>query len=125
MAKEDIEKANISRTPEERQEIARKGGIASGEARRRRKSFSDVFETFLNGEYKDKKGKMASGAEVLGMKVVEKALKGDLKAFELIRDTVGEKPIDKVAKVDITPEVRNEVEALVEKYETGNGDQDT
>lgn len=125
MAKEDIEKANISRTPEERQEIARKGGIASGEARRRRKSFSDVFETFLNGEYADKKGKMASGAEVLGMKVIEKALKGDLKAFELIRDTVGEKPIDKVAKVDITPEVRNEVEALVEKYETGHGDQDT
>lgn len=125
MAKEDIEKANISRTPEERQEIARKGGIASGEARRRRKSFSDVFETFLNGEYADKKGKMASGAEVLGMKVIEKALKGDLKAFELIRDTVGEKPIDKVAKVDITPEVRNEVEALVEKYETGHGDRDS
>lgn len=31
--------------------------------------------------------------------IIDRALKGDTKAFEVIRDTVGEKPVDKVADV--------------------------
>lgn len=92
---------------------------------KRRKTFSEIFDAWLTTDHKDKNGNKMNGAEALAQAVLAKAVKGDLKAFELIRDTVGEKPIDKVAKVDITPEVRNEVEALVEKYETGHGDQDT
>lgn len=102
-------------------EDRRKAVKARQENLKRRKSFADVFETFLNGEYKDKKGKMASGAEVLGMKVVERALKGDLKAFELIRDTVGEKPVDKIAKVEISQEVRDKVESAVKEYGQKSG----
>ncbi len=34
--------------------------------------------------------------EELNEALIDKALKGDTKAFEVIRDTVGEKPIDKV-----------------------------
>lgn len=32
----------------------------------------------------------------MSLALIEKALKGDTKAFEIIRDTIGEKPVDKV-----------------------------
>ena len=35
--------------------------------------------------------------EELNDAIIERALKGDTKAYEVIRDTVGEKPIDKAA----------------------------
>lgn len=121
MAKgKDFKKLNSERTPEERREIARKGGIASGEARRKRKTFSEIFDTFLSMEFADKKGGITSGVEAMGMKVVEKAMKGDLRAFELIRDTVGEKPVEKIATVEIPDDVRSKVEDLVNEYESEN-----
>ena len=59
------------------------------------------------------------------MKVIEQAMKGELKAFELIRDTVGEKPVEKVATVEIPDDVRSKVENLVSDYESDNGVQGT
>lgn len=41
---------NSERTPEERIEIARKGGIASGEARRVKKSLADAIRAVLDEE---------------------------------------------------------------------------
>lgn len=34
--------------------------------------------------------------ERMSLSIIEKALNGDTKAFEVIRDTIGEKPTDKV-----------------------------
>jgi hypothetical protein len=34
--------------------------------------------------------------EKMSLSLISKALNGDTKAFEIIRDTIGEKPIDKV-----------------------------
>ena len=34
--------------------------------------------------------------EKMSLSLITKALKGDTKAFEIIRDTIGEKPVDKV-----------------------------
>lgn len=108
-------------TDEDREKARR----ARQENLKRRKSFAEIFDAWLTTDHTDKKGNTMNGAEALAQAVIAKAVKGDLRAFELVRDTIGEKPVEKVAKVDITPEVRNEVEALVEKYETGHGDQDT
>lgn len=41
---------NSERTPEERREIARKGGIASGEARRAKKTLADAIRAVLDEE---------------------------------------------------------------------------
>lgn len=106
-------------------EAGRKGGIASGEAKRRRKTFAEAFEAFLASDHTDKKGVTKNGLDILSEAVLGKAVKGDLKAFELIRDTVGEKPVEKVAKVEISAETRSKVDALVSKYESGNGNQDS
>lgn len=101
-----------------------KGGKASAEKRRQRKTFAEAFDAWLSSNHKDKSG-IKSGTEILAMAMLEKAKAGDTKAFELIRDTVGEKPIDKVATVQIPEEVRSTIESLVEEYEAENGIPDT
>lgn len=82
------------RTTEEQREIARKGGIASGEARRRRKTLKEELLALLSeGDIQEK----------ISLAILEKAKSGDTKAYEVIRDTVGEKPIEKLeAKVEET-----------------------
>lgn len=85
---------NYERTPEERQEIARKGGIASGEARRRKKTLKEELIILL--ETNDNNTKIS-------VALLQKALNGDIQAFTTIRDTIGEKPVDKVeADVGVT-----------------------
>lgn len=81
-----------------------------------RKTYRDVFEALLSATYKQKNGKEMSGVEATAMKVFEKCLKdGDLRAFELIRDTVGEKPVEKVVSADIDTKTVEEVEKLFKK----------
>lgn len=77
------------------QDEAKKGGIASGEARRRKRDIRKALEILLEKDYTDKRGNTMSGAEAIALKQLEKALKGDTKAFEVVRDTVGQKPVEK------------------------------
>lgn len=83
-------------------EEASKGGKASAEARRRKKDLRLALEMLLEKDFKDKNGKTISGTEAVTAKLFEKAMKGDVRAFETLRDTVGQKPIEKVevAKID-------------------------
>jgi hypothetical protein len=53
-----------------------------------------------------------SGAEAIAVAQYKKALKGDAKAFELIRDTSGQKPIEKVEQVNIDGEYLDKVNEL-------------
>jgi hypothetical protein len=61
----------------------------------------------------DKKGNKASGAEALASTLFKKALAGDLKAFELVRDTAGQKPVERVMLAEVDQKTINEVEAMV------------
>ena len=83
---------NEARTPEERRENARKAGIASGKARREKANFKKLIEIALNEDYK---GGM-SNAEAMVVSMIQKALEGDTKAFEVLRDTAGQKPVQVV-----------------------------
>lgn len=99
------------------QEEAKKGGIASGEARRQKRDLRKALEVLLEKTVsKDKEGKEISGAEALALKQFEKALKGDTKAFEVIRDTSGQKPVEKVevGKID-RQESLNELKELFDE----------
>lgn len=91
----------------------RKGGIASGEAKRRKKLLKECLDELLEKDYVDKKGNKASGAEALASTLFKKALAGDLKAFELVRDTAGQKPIDKIMVADVDQETIDAVEKAV------------
>lgn len=100
-------------TESEQRKIASKGGKASGEARRRKKLLRECLEELLEKEMKDKSGNTVSGAEALAVKLFKKAMDGDVKAFEVLRDTSGQKPVEKIMVADVEPAVIAEVEAIV------------
>lgn len=83
-------------TEDEQREISSKGGKASGEARRKKKLLRECLEILLEKEITDKKGETMSGAEALSTKLFAEAMKGNVKAFEVLRDTAGQKPVEKV-----------------------------
>jgi cobalamin biosynthesis protein CobT len=79
------------RDPKEQKEISRRGGVRSGEVRRERKRFKEIFELLLAKKSTNDKGETATIKEIIAINTVAKAVKGDLKAVEIIRDTIGEK----------------------------------
>lgn len=95
------------------QEEAKKGGIASGEARRRKRDLRQALEMLLEREYKDKSGNSISGTEAITAKLFEQAMKGNIKAFETIRSTIGQDPVQKVMVAEVEQEVIDEVERAV------------
>ena len=93
----------------------KKGGIASGEARRRKKLLRECLEELLENDVKDKNGNTMTGAEAMAAKVFQQALKGDLKAFEIVRDTAGQKPVEKVVVSEIDIDIIDEVERMIKE----------
>lgn len=108
MAKEDIKKHEYDST-QSRTEAAqngRKGGIASGKARREKKALKDTLEELLAMPIKDGKssdidkiksiagikGKNITMQEAIMVAMLNKAAKGDVRAAEYVRDTIGQKP---------------------------------
>lgn len=92
------------RTAEEQRKIAKQGGIASGKARREKADLRRMCQMVLEMDIKGKDGTMKSGAEAITLAQLQKALKGDAKAYEVLRDTAGQKPVEKVEQVNIDME---------------------
>ena len=95
------------------QEEAKKGGINSGKARRQKKLLRECLEILLEKEMTDKKGETMTGAEALSAKLFKEAMKGNVKAFEVLRDTAGQKPVEKVVVSEIDTDVIDEVERMI------------
>ena len=98
---------------EKAREIGSKGGIASGKARRDKKNIRLAVEALLERDYKGKDGIILSGAEAITVKQMEKALKGDTKAFEVLRDSAGQTPIERVMVAEVDQNVIDEVEKAI------------
>lgn len=116
MAKEDLVKYqfNSDQSRTEAAENGRKGGIASGKARRERADLRKQLQIFLESDdYKDKHGNKMTGAELMVKVAVKEMSKGNPKFWELIRDTAGFKPIDKLQVTEIDQQAIDEVEAMV------------
>lgn len=102
------------KTGREQVEIARKGGIASGEARRERANLRKMLQVALESDdFKDKFGNKMTGAELMVKVAFKEMAKGNPKYWELIRDTAGFKPIDKIQVSEIDQNVIDEVESMV------------
>lgn len=115
------------RTTEEQRAIASAGGKASGEARRKKKMLRDCIDYLLEREDPTVigvDGNPMSGAEQLAYNLFVKAL-GETdtakaaKAFEVLRDTAGQKPVEKVVIADVDPSVIAEVEEMVNGSQAG------
>lgn len=95
-------------------ELGSKGGKASGEAKRRKKDLKACMEALLESMMTDQKtGMQISGAEAISIKQFEKALEGDAKAFELVRDTSGQSVVQKIAVAEVSQDILDEVEKAV------------
>jgi hypothetical protein len=98
------------RTKTEQREVARQGGIASGKARREKKLMRETLATLLSMPLKDGstcdmediqsvaalKGKNITVQEAIMLAQIQKAMKGDTRAAEFVRDSSGNKPKDDV-----------------------------
>ena len=80
------------RTKDEHREIAKKGGIASGKARRKKANLRKAFETILQAEVASPNVKKqledlgfdSTNEMALAMVMMQKAMKGNVRAFEQI-----------------------------------------
>lgn len=93
-------------------EEASRGGKASVETRRRRKSMAEAFEVLLSMGV-DESGQ--TGVEALTASMFNKAMDGDVKAFTEIRDTCGEMPVQRVEVSTISDETYERVAKLLEE----------
>lgn len=80
------------RSVSEVRELQRKGGINSGKARRKKANLKKAFEAILEADVKsdkvkrqlEKMGFEATNEMALAMVIMQKAMKGDVRAFEQI-----------------------------------------
>lgn len=99
---------------EEARERGRKGGLASGEARRKRKTLKEELLLMLSdGDIQEK----------ISIALINEAINGNnsgsvTKAFEVIRDTIGERPVEKVQAtqtvVDMSAFSTDEIKAMLD-----------
>lgn len=102
MAKQDLKPV---RSKEEAKERGAKGGVASGEARRAKKTLRERVKMFgelkIDGKAKWQMMEVGISEEdcdrftQAAVGLFQKAMKGDVSAFNAIRDIIGEKPIDR------------------------------
>ena len=89
-------------------EKGKKGGKKSGEVRRARKTLAGDLLSLLGRKDDDGNNFQAK----ISASLIAKAVNGDTRAFEIIRDTIGEKPVERVeANVN-----NGENQALLKKY---------
>ena len=118
------------RSKEEARELGRKGGIASGEARRRKKTFKEQFDLLLSLPV-NKDGnigkKIKAVADDLGIPVEEldnqmamclnmfsnAMSKNPTKAFEDIQATLGEKPVEEIKVTKSTDDTIKEIDDYI------------
>ena len=103
------------KSKKEARERGRKGGLASGEARRKRKTLKEELLLMLSdGDIQEK----------ISIALINEAINGNnagsvTKAFEVIRDTIGERPVDKVQAtqtvVDMSAFSTDEIKAMLDE----------
>ena len=98
---------------EEAREFGRKGGLKSAEVRAERKTLREELLALLTQDITAKDGRQMKTQTAITASMIKQALAGSTKAFEIIRDTIGEKPIDKVMISEVDPKTISEVERLV------------
>lgn len=111
MANEQNLIKNEDLTPEQRRRNASKAGKASAKKRQQNKTFKEIISKFLDGQVSDERlkqqmidfgfaDKEVSNKSCAVFALWKEAIKGNTKAFELIRDTIGEKPIEQIQNIN-------------------------
>ena len=101
---------------------ASEAGKKSALARKRRADLREMAKAWLEEEVtEDKNGKKYTGAETMIRVAVKELLKGNPRFWELVRDTAGFKPVDRVLVSEVEPTIAAEVENAVQEALNGTG----
>lgn len=76
------------RTESEARELGRRGGIASGEARRERRQLREMLELVMEQDHYQLDGTKTTKGMAMCLTMVDRAIDGDVGAFRAIRDLV-------------------------------------
>lgn len=109
-------KSTQFRSGEKAAESGRKGGIASGVSKRARKTLRAELESLLSMPTVDKETgekKDSTVQEAITVALIKQALHGNTKAYEIIRDTIGEKPSEHITLAEIDQHTIDFVEKMV------------
>lgn len=95
---ENIKDANNNRTPNERRELARRAGEASGEARRKKANFRKTLNLLLTAKIDNKEwtpflesiGLDSTLENAINAAVIKRALDGNVKAYEAVARFAGQ-----------------------------------
>ena len=87
-----------SHGPERAREIRQMGARAANEARKRNKNLKDAFRAMQEVEIPTKSGDVTTASDAIALAVMQKAVKGDMKAIEFLWDAL----YGKTQKVDVT-----------------------
>lgn len=99
------------RTKEEARELGRRGGVASGEARRKKKYFKEIYAEMLADEYQIEK----EGKTVTGLQLVKEVARDVL----LRKDSASVSMLDQMRKTLDGESL--EIEASVEQVDATEG----
>ena len=94
-------------------EIGRRGGKRSKQLQKERKTLREELLLLLCEELTDKNTGRTMGTQAaMSAALIRQALSGNTKAYEIIRDTIGEKPVEHVEQVNIDVEYKRSVEYI-------------
>lgn len=84
------------------------GGKARAKKIKERKTLKEMLEILLDKEITNNKGETATTLEAISVSLIKKAMSGDVRAFEVLRDTIGQKPTDKVEQTNTNININDE-----------------
>ena len=84
------------RTTKEARKRGANGGKKSGEVRRQKKTMKEMLDYLLQQDITNKQGETKNTLEVMMTAQINEAIKGNTKAAQFVRDTIGEMPTQKV-----------------------------
>lgn len=84
------------RTTKEARKRGANGGKKSGEVRRQKKTMKEMLDYLLQQDITNKQGETKNTLEVMMTAQIKEAIKGNTKAAQFVRDTIGEMPTQKI-----------------------------
>lgn len=116
---------------EEAKKNGRKGGIKSGEARRRKAALRETMNRLLTMKVKveglsdvlEADGIESTYEDIITMAMIEQAARGDVKAYNAIRETVGQTDKSELDEEEQRARIE-QIKANTERMRAGNGEEE-
>lgn len=105
----------FGKDPERDREIHRKGALATAEKKRQRRTLREDLIALLSKKCEDKD---ETYQDAMITAILAQAINGNVKAATFVRDTIGEKPVEKVENT-ISSENKQAVDDFLKEVKNG------